>query len=141
MSEGTTARLVDLLRERARMLVVRLDADAAVLSRAIGDVLVIVAQFADDCPGLQATQSHLVSDYPQTLRVLVTGEPHASTLADEGADEAQVRLLRELGMATLLMLPLEVTGERWGLVEVYRRDVRPFDDADVSVARELARIG
>jgi transcriptional regulator with GAF, ATPase, and Fis domain len=140
VGEGTAVRLVDLLRERARLLVERLDADAAVLSRAVGDVLLIVAQFVHDCPGLETTQSYLVSDYPQTQQVLVTGEPCVVTLEDPDVDEAEARLLREFGVATLLMLPLQLAGERWGLVEVYRRDVRPFGTAEVAVARELAQL-
>lgn len=140
MTEAGATRLIDALRNRAEELVAQLDADACVLSRVLGDVLVIVAQATLDGVELDLGQGFLVSDYPLTQRVLERGEPATLTLADDGADEDEARLLRELGFAALLMTPLVVAGERWGLAEVYRRDARPFDAAAVAVARELARV-
>jgi GAF domain-containing protein len=39
------------------------------------------------------------------------------------------------------MAPLEVNGEAWGLVEVYRREPNPFSAAELATARQLARVG
>jgi transcriptional regulator with GAF, ATPase, and Fis domain len=111
-----------------------------VLSRVLGDVLIIVVQQTSDGTQLELGQGFLVSDYPATRRVLATGEPAALTLADEDVDEAEARLLRELGFASLLMAPLDVAGERWGLVEVYRTTPTAFDERDVAATVELARI-
>jgi hypothetical protein len=38
------------------------------------------------------------------------------------------------------MLRFDVGGERWGLVEAYRLDPRPFDAASLAGVRGLARI-
>jgi hypothetical protein len=75
-----------------------------------------------------------------TKRVLETGEPAGLTLADADADEAEARVLHELGFAALAMLPCDVGGERWGLVEAYRVDARPFDAALLGDAGALARL-
>jgi hypothetical protein len=131
-------RLLDALRMIARELVTELDADACVISRAVGDVLLMVAEHTADGSRLDYGQGFLVSDYPATQRVLRTAEPAALTLDDTDVDEAEARLLRELGFATLLMLRFDLRGEPWGLVEVYRQDVRAFAGDEVDAAREIA---
>jgi GAF domain-containing protein len=133
-------RLIDVLHARAQELVSRLDADACVISRVLGDVLIIVAQATSGGDGLDLGQGFLVSDYPLTQRVLADGEAASLTLADEAVDDAEARLLVELGFGALLMLPLHVSGERWGLVEVYRREPQPFAAAALATASELARV-
>jgi transcriptional regulator with GAF, ATPase, and Fis domain len=141
VSEGAATRLIDVLHARARELVSRLDADACVISRVLGDVLIIVAQATSGGDGLDLGQGFLVSDYPLTQRVLAEGDPASLTLADETVDDAEARLLVELGFGALLMLPLHVAGERWGLVEVYRREPQPFAANAFATATELARVG
>jgi transcriptional regulator with GAF, ATPase, and Fis domain len=133
VADGTNLRLADALGQTARELVERLEADACVISRALGDVLIIVAQHTTDGRTLNFGQGFLVSDYPETRAVLTTGEPRALTLADDRCDEAEAALLREMGYAALLMFPLELGGDRWGLVELYRAEPRPFDVADASL--------
>jgi len=133
-------RLGDALHGRAQDLRARLDADACAISRAVGDVLIVVAHDTTVGVTLQFGQGFLVSDYPVTKRVLETGDPIALTLADTDADEDEARVLRELGFAALAMLPFDVGGERWGLVEAYRLDARPFDAASLAAARTLARL-
>ena len=46
-------------------------------------------------------------------------------------------MLRSLGFASLLMLPLEIGGSAWGLVEVYRAEPLPFTAGDVRVATDI----
>ena len=133
-------RLGDALTQLAHELVARTAADACVLSRVVGDVLIIARTLSADAL-LDLGQGFLVSDFPATVRVLESGEPAALTLADEHVDEKEAELLRELGFSTLLMLPFDVAGERWGLAELYRRDVRPFAAAEIDAARAAARIG
>lgn len=140
MSEAAATRLVDVLQERARQLVARTAADACVISRVLGDVLIIVTRVTADAAPLELGQGFLVSDYPATGAVLRTGEPAVLTLEDDDVDAAEAQLLRDIGHATLLMLPLEVVGERWGLIELYRRAARRFDADEVAAARELARV-
>ena len=55
---------------------------------------------------------------------------------------AEAEVLRELGFESLLMVPLQVGGEPWALVEIYDRDERSFDDEDERLGRALAeRVG
>jgi transcriptional regulator with GAF, ATPase, and Fis domain len=138
--EDAAVRLGDALQGRARELRACLDADALAISRVVGDVLIVVAHDAVDGVTLQFGQGFLVSDYPVTKQMLETGDPVSLTLADADADVDEARVLRELGFAALAMLPFDVGGERWGLVEAYRLDARPFDAATVADARRLARV-
>jgi hypothetical protein len=138
--ETADLRLGDALTQLAHELVALTAADACVLSRVVGDVLIITRTLSADAL-LELGQGFLVSDYPATVEVMASGEPAALTLADADVDEQEAELLRELGFATLLMLPFDVAGERWGLVELYRRDVRPFGETEIAAARAAARIG
>lgn len=136
VTEGT---LGEALHALARALVVELDADAAIISRVLGDVLIVVAQVPRG-ELLSQGLGYLVSDFPATQHVLSSGAPAVLTLDDADVDPAEARLLRELDHATLLMLPLELAGVRWGLVEVYRSDVRPFDAGEISRAQAMSRL-
>ena len=133
-------RLLDALTNLADQLVDELDADACALSRVIGEVLILVAERVPEDGTLQQGQGYLVSDYPQTEEVLLTKEPRALTLDDPNVDEAEARLLRELGFGALLMTALELNGELWGLVEVYRASRRSFSETQIERARELSRL-
>lgn len=141
MTEAAPPRLIDALEERARQLTARTQADACVISRVLGDVLIIVTRVTADAAPLELGQGFLVSDYPATGEVLRSGEPAVLTLEDEDVDPAEAQLLRDIGYATLLMLPLAVVGEPWGLIELYRRAAHRFDPGAIAAARELARIG
>ena len=68
-------RLGDALHARAQELRARLDADACVISRVVGDVLIVVASAVTDGVTLQFGQGFLVSDYPVTMRVLADELP------------------------------------------------------------------
>lgn len=134
-------RLLDVLTTMAHQVVSTLDADGCAISRAIGDVLILVAEHAPDGVSLQGGQGYLVSDFPETAAVLRTREPRAFSLDDADLDPSEGRVLRDLGFGALLMLPLELRGNAWGLVEVYRREShRRFDEADTRLALELIRV-
>jgi len=138
--ESADLRLGDALTQLAHELVARTGADACVLSRIVGDVLIVTRALSAEAL-LDMGQGFLVSDYPATVRVLESGEPAALTLADEDVDEHEAELLRELGFASLLMLPFDVAGQPWGLAELYRREVRPFGAPEIDAARATAHIG
>jgi GAF domain-containing protein len=129
-------RLVEVLSTAARDLCELLAADACGISRVIGDVLILVAEHA---PGrsLQLGQGYLVSDYPKTRFVVHERSAYQLTLDDSGADPAEANVVRELGYGALLMLPLEVAGAAWGLVELYRHERAPWSENDVQAAGEL----
>lgn len=137
VAEETNLRLLDLLAATAQALVDELRADACTVSRAIGDVLILVTERAPEGRTLLMGQGYLVPDYPQTQAVLQTGLPRALTLADDDVDAAEASVLEELGFASLLMLPLPIGGSTWGLVEVYRLAPVPFGENDVQLAGEI----
>jgi GAF domain-containing protein len=133
-------KLLDALSNLADDLIARLDADACAISRVIGDVLILVAERIPGGETLQMGQGYLVPDFPQTAEVLRTGEPRALTLDDPDVDDAEATVLRAHGFGALAMFTLELNGAVWGLVEVYRRDRRPFTQEDIRQARELIHL-
>jgi len=135
--ESTNLRLLDALTKVAHELLAATNADACVVSRVLGDVLIVLTQATAAGETLSFGQGFLVSDYPATASVLRDMTPLSLTLADEAVDAAEARLLREFGYASLLMVPFELAGEPWGLVELYRRAERHFDDAEVTAAQTL----
>jgi GAF domain-containing protein len=137
VSENFNLRLLDLLAATGRDLASELDADACAISRAIGDVLIMITEHAPGGQSLQMGGGYLVSDYPLTVEVLATGEARALTLDDADVDPQEAAVLRELGFASLLLMPLELSGAPWGLVEVYRQQPRPFTDDQIQLAREI----
>lgn len=141
MTEAAAPRLLEALQQRARELVAQTAADACVISRIIGDVLVIVTRVTTDGAPLDLGQGFLVSDYPATQAVIETGVPAALTVEDDDVDAGEAGLLRDLGFAALLMLPLEVVDEQWGLIELYRRSAQRFTPREIASAQALARIG
>ena len=141
MPEGLNVRLRDVLKRLAEQMASELDADACSISRVLGDVLIMVAECVHDGSTLQLGQGYLVPDFPTTAAVLATGEPCALTVDDPGVDPAEAMILRDLGYGALVMAPLRMSGATWGLVEVYRRDARPFTDDEVRRALELSRVG
>lgn len=137
VAEGTNLRLADLLAATVQEIVERVAADACIVSRVIGDVLILVAERAPEGRTLLQGQGYLVPDYPLTQAVLSSGRPHALTLADADIEPGEARVLKEIGFASLLMLPLAIGGATWGLVEVYRTEPVPFDSTDIRVAGEI----
>lgn len=140
MPEGLNLRLLDVLGAAADALVDELDADACAISRVIGDVLILVTERVQAGSTLQSGQGYLVPDYPQTGEVLETRVPRTLTLDDPDVDAGEAAILRGLGYGSLMMLPLEINGSTWGLVEVYRTDRKPFTSADVARAGKLCKI-
>jgi GAF domain-containing protein len=109
-------RLLDLLQALAHELIARTEADACIVSRTLGDVRIIVAQATADGVQLEVAQAFLATESPATLEA-------------------------ELGFLARVALPLELRGERWGIVELYRRTPRPFGEAEVAAAEaELSRL-
>jgi GAF domain-containing protein len=129
----------DLLGRGARELSNALGADGCAVSRALGDVLVQVAEHLEGTGTLQLGMGYLISDYPETKAVLESREPRAVSLSDPDADPAEAALLHELRFGSLLMLALVAGDEVWGLVEVYRKGEGGFTAAEVELADERVR--
>ena len=139
--ERASLRLHDALALTARELVTQLDADACAISRVIGDVLIFVTEATTPGRTLQLGQGFLVPDFPETQAMLADGRPRLVTVTDPDADSHETQLLSEFGFGALLMLRLDLGGQPWGLVEIYREEPRPFAAADAQLAGELlARI-
>ncbi|HEY6030146.1 MAG TPA: GAF domain-containing protein [Gaiellaceae bacterium] len=130
---------LDLLREMCDRLVGELDAAGCLLSRVIGDVLVLVAE-DEKLRATRIGRGYMISDFPATKRVLDERVAAVITVDDKDADPAEVAILHELGFWSLLMLPLEAGGEVWGLIEIYGSPGRLFSPDDAARARELAHI-
>jgi GAF domain-containing protein len=138
----TQARLLALEREEsvstllpatARVLVDALSATACAISRAIGDLLVELAEYST-AQSVQSGHGYLISDYPATRDVLEERRAMTVAVGDPEADVHEVALLRELGFDSLLMLPMVCGGDIWGLVEVYDNRGQAFAAADVDTA-------
>jgi hypothetical protein len=129
--------VAELLGCMAESYIEVLDAPACTISRVIGDLLVDLVQQSREGQRDRLGHGYLISDYPLTRTVIETLEPKTVHAGDADADEAEVRLLNELGFDSLLMLAIRAEEGAWGLVEVYG-DSRRFGDADVDVARNLA---
>lgn len=140
MPEGLNLSLLERLGVLADQLVADLAADACAISRVIGDVLILVVERVTEGKTLLSGQGYLIPDYPQTADVLATRHPRALTLADEDVDAAEARVLREQGFSALMMLPLDLNGAAWGLIEVYREQPLAFSETDVRRAVELSRV-
>lgn len=62
-------------------------------------------------------------------------EPRNVLVGVPDADPAETALLERRGFSALLMLPLSLRGQSWGLVEIWRE--RAFADGDVAAGTEL----
>ena len=82
--------------------------------------------------------AYLLEDFPLTAEVLRTGESRAVSFLDEEVDPGEAFVLRGLGMSCVLLLPLLVHGEAWGLAELYDVRLRRFSDVDRAIAGFLA---
>ena len=132
----------DLLGRRARELSNALGADGCAISRALGDVLVQIAEHVEGPGTLQLGMGYLVSDYPETRAVLESREARVVRLSDPDADPAEAALLHELRFGSLLMLALVTGDEVWGLVEVYRKREDGFTALEVELAdTHVRRLG
>ena len=81
--------------------------------------------------------AYRITDFPLTAEVLRSGEARTVSFAEGDVDPSEAFILRDLGMNALLMLPMQVRGSAWGLVELYEMRLRRFTDEDVAVAQFL----
>jgi diguanylate cyclase (GGDEF)-like protein len=126
-----------MLRAATRHLAVLLRATACAVSRVVDGALVDAESFAHAPWQLDSGGMFLIEDYPETKAVLESRRASAVSLSNEDVDESEAFVLRKLGMHAVLMLPVQVRGRPWGLVEVYDARVRAFDGADTALAELL----
>jgi EAL domain-containing protein (putative c-di-GMP-specific phosphodiesterase class I) len=80
-----------------------------------------------------------LTDYPATRVVLETSNTVEAHLSDATTDSNERRLMRALGYASLLMIPLTVDGASIGLLEFAHRTPRRWTSQDIAHGRGLAR--
>jgi GAF domain-containing protein len=126
-----------VLATTCRALVEILDAQACAISRLVGELLVQIEEVVQPGRSLIIGQGYVLSDFPLTREVLDNREPRPVSVFDLDADPAEADLLRELGYEALLMAPLVVGDETWGLVEVYDAGERRFSPDDLVLATRV----
>jgi len=130
-AEDTVEGICDRL---CKSLVFVVGATACSASRVVGEYLVDATEHALREIWLGDAAAYRISDFPLTAETLRTGEPRAVSFVHGDVDPAEAFILRELGMNALLMVPLQVGGRPWGLVELYEMRLRQFTEDDVAIA-------
>ena len=126
-----------LLSTTCSELIAVVDAQASAISRVVGDVLIQVAERTLDETTLALGHGFLIPDFPLTKAVLDEGVPRVVSVLDDDAEPSESDLLRQLGLDSLLMLPLVCEGQCWGLAEIYVNG-RRFGEEDIEAAEPLA---
>jgi len=127
-----------MLRIASRHLTMLLDAKACLVSQVEDGLLREVADYACTTSQVARGLSYYLTDYPTTAAVLESRVPCSISADDPGADAAELFVLREMEMQSVLLVPIVADGRVWGLVEVYDQDGRRFGDKDVRLAQALA---
>jgi diguanylate cyclase (GGDEF)-like protein len=123
----------------ARHLTEALGVDACAISSwdVAGDRIVSLGEYPDR--GLVAAHPvYLLSEYPETRRVLETKATVVVDAADPASDPAEAVILREQGYRLLAMIPLIAKGESVGLVELMSAELMPLDEGRLALARTMA---
>jgi GAF domain-containing protein len=89
--------------------------------------------------GIAAGERYSFDDYPTTEHVIEDQVLGQLVVDDPAADEAERRLLSDLGFAALLMVPVISAGVTVGLLEVSRRTGRPWTSGEIDHARLLGQ--
>ena len=126
-----------MLRVATRELTRMLNAEACLVSRLEGGLLREVADYSSSESQVARGLSFYLADYPTTAAVLESGLPSSVSVDDVGADPAELFVLREMEMQSVLIVPLVIETVNWGLVEVYDSRTRVFSGAERYLA-ELA---
>ena len=129
--------LPGLLHTATREFVAVVDGLACAISRVVGDVLIQVAEHAQDGRTLVLGHGYLISDFPLTESALRQDQPKLVSLLDPDPDPREGALLGELELDSLLMIPLPGPTGPWGLAEIYING-RRFDNDDVARAGPVA---
>ena len=119
-----------MLRVASRELTLMLNAEACLVSRLEDGLLREVADYSTSERQVARGLSYYLSDYPTTAAVLESGLPSAISTDDAGADPAELFVLKEMEMQSVLIVPLIIETLTWGLIEVYDTRTRVFSGAE-----------
>ncbi len=80
-----------------------------------------------------------LADYPATAKVMQTFQPLVISLRDPTADPAEIAYMRKNDLFTLLILPLAVKGQSFGIIELESWDrERLYTPEQINLAMTLA---
>jgi hypothetical protein len=79
-----------------------------------------------------------LADYPETRRVLDSGDPLMIDIADPNADRHEVSYLRSIGQRSMTIVPLVAAGTTIGTLELTSERSGSFDERGVEIATMLA---
>jgi putative nucleotidyltransferase with HDIG domain len=134
---GTEPVLQRMLRVASRELTLMLNAQASLVSQLEEGLLREVADYSSTDQQIARGLSYYLADYPTTAQVLQTGVPCSISADDKAADPAELFVLREMEMQSVLIVPLAVESRTWGLIEIYDTRTRVFSGVERYLA-ELA---
>ena len=123
---GAEQVLQRMLRVASRELTLMLNAEACLVSQLEDGLLREVADYARSDQHVARGLSYYLSDYPATAAVLESRQPCSISADDTGADSAELFVLREMEMQAVLLVPLVVENQVWGLLEIYDTRTRAF---------------
>jgi putative nucleotidyltransferase with HDIG domain len=126
-----------MLRVASRELTLMLNGEASLVSQLEDGLLREVADYSCSEQQVARGLSYYLADYPTTAAVLESGVPCSISADDAGADPAELFVLREMGMQSVLLVPLIVEMRTWGLIEIYDSRTRVFSGLERYLA-ELA---
>jgi putative nucleotidyltransferase with HDIG domain len=127
-----------MLRIASRHLTMMLNAKACLVSQAEDGLLREVADYACTTRQVARGLSYYLTDYPTTASVLMTGKLCSVSTDEPGADPAEVFVLRQMEMESVLLVPIVVEGKAWGLIEVYDTRRRVFSGLERHLAEVAA---
>jgi putative nucleotidyltransferase with HDIG domain len=126
-----------MLRVASRELTLMLNCEACLVSQLEDGLLREVADYSSSDRQVARGLSYYLADYPTTAQVLESGVPCSISADDKGADPAELFVLKEMEMQSVLIVPLAVETRTWGLIEIYDRRTRVFSGVERYLA-ELA---
>jgi putative nucleotidyltransferase with HDIG domain len=127
-----------MLRKASRHLTMLLNANACLVSQVEDGLLREVADYALATRQVARGLSYYLTDYPTTAAVLMTGKPCSVSTGDPDADPTELFVLREMDMQAVLLVPILVDGQSWGLIEVYDARPRVFSGLERNLAEVAA---
>jgi putative nucleotidyltransferase with HDIG domain len=127
-----------MLRIASRHLTMLLNAKACLISQVADGLLREVADYALTTRQVARGLSYYLTDYPTTAAVLMTGKPCSVSTEDADADPTELFVLREMDMQAVLLVPVVVEGQSWGLIEIYDTRPRVFSGLERNLAEVAA---
>lgn len=97
------------------------------------DIVTVIWESEEGSPSLACT-TYKAADRPVIQEVLLTQEPIVLMASESSADP----LLQEREAQVLLLLPMVTRGQTMGLVELRRREARPFAAHEIRLAQAIA---